>query len=207
MNREAESNGANTLGSDLRISRRELLKGAGSCVGAAAIFSIVGSSNVNAQAKDASMPQVGDVFVFSTGKNKGNVISLNDLVVDAPPVVARAKDPVAGVERDHRTSASIVLLLRIKPETVPAELQTSAAQGVLAYSAWCTHLGCVIDQWDANKKVFKCPCHKSAFDPVQGGKVTDGPAPRPLPILPLKIVDDKPTVAGDFTARVGPQRS
>jgi rieske iron-sulfur protein len=208
MNCDAESSRAGrSISSDHCISRRELLKGAGSCVSAAAIFSIIGSATV-AHAKDApTLPQVGDVFVFFTGPKKGNVVLLSDLVIDAPPVIARAKDPAAGEVRDRKGFSGTVLLLRVKPETVPPELQENAAQGALAYSAWCTHLGCLVELWDVDQKVFQCPCHKSAYDPLQGAKVILGPAPRSLPLLPLKVEEDKLVVAAEFSARVGPQRS
>lgn len=196
-----------SISSDHCISRRELLKGAGSCVSAAAIFSIIGSATA-AHAKDApTLPQVGDVFLFFTGPKKGNVVLLSDLVIDAPPVIARAKDPAAGEVRDHKGFSGTVLLLRVKPETVPPELQESSAQGVLAYSAWCTHLGCLVELWDADKKMLQCPCHKSAYDPLQAAKVILGPAPRSLPLLPIKVEDDKLVVAAEFSARVGPERS
>jgi len=41
------------------------------------------------------------------------------------------------------------------------------------------------------------------FDPKDGARVVDGPAPRGLPALPLKVVEGKLVVAGPFTARVG----
>ncbi len=47
----------------------------------------------------------------------------------------------------------------------------------VAYSAVCTHLGCIVN-WDAERKSFLCPCHAAAFD--QNGKVLDGPPPAPL---------------------------
>jgi len=46
------------------------------------------------------------------------------------------------------------------------------------------------------------PCHDSTFDPKDGGIVVDGPAPRMLPALPLKMVEKKLVVAGSFTARI-----
>jgi len=48
---------------------------------------------------------------------------------------------------------------------------------VIAYSPWCTHLGCAY-HWDSAKHEFQCPCHSSAFG--ADGKVLSGPAPRPL---------------------------
>ncbi len=52
-------------------------------------------------------------------------------------------------------------------------------------------------------RLLACQCHFSQFDPSDGAKVVDGPAPRPLPALPLKIVDGKLAVAQPFTAPIG----
>jgi len=49
--------------------------------------------------------------------------------------------------------------------------------GFFAYSAICTHQGCIIGQPSANGSTL-CPCHFSQFD--GNGNVTAGPAPSPL---------------------------
>ena len=48
---------------------------------------------------------------------------------------------------------------------------------IVAISAGCTHLGCIVT-WDEAEKVFKCPCHDGRFD--VDGKVISGPPPAPL---------------------------
>src|SRR5690349_15552492 len=48
---------------------------------------------------------------------------------------------------------------------------------VKAYSAVCTHLGCIV-QYQSDRKVFHCNCHGSEFDLT--GKNIAGPAPAPL---------------------------
>lgn len=50
-------------------------------------------------------------------------------------------------------------------------------QGFRAYSAICTHLGCVVG-WDAQRKQIACPCHAGFFD--INGRPVAGPPPRPL---------------------------
>ena len=40
-----------------------------------------------------------------------------------------------------------------------------------------------------------CPCHQSAFDPLDAAKPVAGPAPRSLPQLPLTVDDDGYLVA------------
>ncbi|HKC95879.1 MAG TPA: ubiquinol-cytochrome c reductase iron-sulfur subunit [Nitrospira sp.] len=57
----------------------------------------------------------------------------------------------------------------------------------VAFSGKCPHLGCGY-KWRHHKllgDVFLCPCHLSIYD--AGGKVLDGPAPRPLDALPIKV--------------------
>ncbi|OPF75198.1 FeS-binding protein [Streptomyces antioxidans] len=51
-----------------------------------------------------------------------------------------------------------------------------------AFSAVCTHAGCVVDTVEDGK--INCPCHGSQFD-ARTGKVVQGPAERPLPPIPV----------------------
>jgi Rieske Fe-S protein len=55
---------------------------------------------------------------------------------------------------------------------------------VHALSATCTHLGCQV-HWEADKKRFHCPCHGGVYD--AGGRVLEGPPPRPLDTLDARI--------------------
>jgi menaquinol-cytochrome c reductase iron-sulfur subunit len=50
------------------------------------------------------------------------------------------------------------------------------------YSPLCPHLNC---RYTFVNNQFSCPCHGSLFN--VDGKVTGGPAPRPLDTLPYKI--------------------
>ena len=54
----------------------------------------------------------------------------------------------------------------------------------VAYSAICTHQGCTVAYKNGN---LACPCHGSVFDPANGASVVAGPAPRPLPEIPVKV--------------------
>jgi Rieske Fe-S protein len=58
--------------------------------------------------------------------------------------------------------------------------------GVRALSSTCTHLGCRVS-YDANAKLFKCPCHGGVFAP--DGRNIAGPPPRPLTELPARVDD------------------
>lgn len=60
--------------------------------------------------------------------------------------------------------------------------------GFSAFSASCTHLGCLV-KWDGGRKEFLCPCHAATFD--ENGGVVSGPPPAPLPPYKVKEVGDK----------------
>jgi cytochrome b6-f complex iron-sulfur subunit len=60
--------------------------------------------------------------------------------------------------------------------------------GFLALWQRCTHLGCTIP-WREAEGRFNCPCHSSIFDTV--GDVISGPAPRPMDLFSIEIIDDQ----------------
>lgn len=51
----------------------------------------------------------------------------------------------------------------------------------------CTHLGCTVP-WQEDENRFHCPCHSSIFNNT--GEVVSGPAPRPLDLFQIEIVED-----------------
>lgn len=67
-----------------------------------------------------------------------------------------------------------------------ATLIVRTEEGVLAFSAVCTHLGCIV-QWDTARSQVHCPCHAAVFD--TRGNVVSGPPPTPLPVYPVEVRD------------------
>jgi len=61
-------------------------------------------------------------------------------------------------------------------------------QEVIALTAVCTHLGCIV-QWDEASQEIVCPCHAAKYD--LNGNVKSGPAPKPLTLVKAKVADDK----------------
>ncbi|MGW4645632.1 Rieske (2Fe-2S) protein [Kitasatospora sp. NPDC004289] len=55
-----------------------------------------------------------------------------------------------------------------------------------AFSAKCTHAGCVVDE--VKEGTVNCPCHYSKFA-IADGAVKDGPAPSPLPQYQVAVKD------------------
>jgi cytochrome b6-f complex iron-sulfur subunit len=59
-------------------------------------------------------------------------------------------------------------------------------QGFRAFSAICTHLGCIVG-WDAARRQIACPCHAGFFD--INGRPVAGPPPRPLSEHAVAVVN------------------
>jgi len=55
-----------------------------------------------------------------------------------------------------------------------------------AFSAVCTHMGCIVNQ--ISNGTIDCPCHGSQYS-IATGDVVAGPAPRPLPAKQIKVAD------------------
>jgi cytochrome b6-f complex iron-sulfur subunit len=62
---------------------------------------------------------------------------------------------------------------------------------LVAFSAVCTHLGCIV-QWEKDKQNFLCPCHAGHYS--ADGEVTAGPPPKPLKKLPFAVAGGNITV-------------
>jgi ubiquinol-cytochrome c reductase iron-sulfur subunit len=78
-------------------------------------------------------------------------------------------------------------------------------QTTVAYSKICTHAGCPVAIYRQASRQLYCPCHQSVFDVLADGRPISGPAPRPLPKLPLGTDSGGYLIAqGDFDAPVGP---
>src|SRR5262249_17484466 len=99
------------------------------------------------------------------------------------------------------------VLMRVDPAALelPAGRASWAPNGIVVYSKVCTHAGCPVGLYEAQRHELLCPCHHSAFDVLRGAVPTSGPAARALPQLPIAIAADGTLVAfGDFSGSVGP---
>jgi Rieske Fe-S protein len=146
-----------------------------------------------------------DRFVFLTGPKKGQVVRAEDLALGGPQVQAYPIAPDGTVRSDNRLN--LVILTRFDPAALADETRARAANGVVAYSAICTHQGCPVNMWSKERNAMVCSCHGSIFDPRNAAEVIDGPAPRPLAALGLKLKDGIVTAASSFSGRVGVTQS
>ncbi len=89
--------------------------------------------------------------------------------------------------------------------TLVATMNWTIDNSLVAYSKICTHVGCPVALYEQTTHHILCPCHQSTFDAANGAWVVFGPAPRPLPQLPLMVDSDGYlAAASDFTQPVGP---
>jgi rieske iron-sulfur protein len=145
--------------------------------------------------------KVGDMFVPIDGAGQG-AMEPRDVPISGQPIFAWPIEPATRLVRNG-SRLNKVLLLRLDPATLEGATRDHAADGVVAYTAICPHTGCDVTDWLAEPRLLECPCHNSQYNPRADGALVAGPAPRPLPALPLKIADGKLMVAKPFTSRVG----
>ncbi|MHC5108896.1 MAG: QcrA and Rieske domain-containing protein [Planctomycetota bacterium] len=75
------------------------------------------------------------------------------------------------------------MMIQVGPQAVVVIRQRD---GFKAYSAVCTHLGCLV-KWDG--QAFLCPCHAAKFG--DDGSVLSGPPPEPLAEYRVSEIDDQ----------------
>ena len=191
-------------GQKMQLGRRTLMRwflGIGAVSSLSAMGSVLATIRPSEEELGANAIQAGDPLVFALGNNKGQPILLDSILVGqgtlAFPEGKEMQDNLLFVYRDD-------------PQVFkePTRLDW-VAQGYVAYSAICTHLGCTVNySHEAMDGIASphamCPCHGGVFDPQTGGRVVTGPAPRSLPQLPIAIDEQGAVVAaGPFEEPTG----
>lgn len=182
------------------LSRRSLLLG----LGAPLLATVAGggSSPALAARPERLRPQAGDRLTLMEGERRGAPLAPTDVELGAPPLTALPLELSSGLVRDG-SRLNQVLLIRLDPAALDPDTRALAADGVVAYSAVCTHTGCPVSEWNATEARLVCPCHGSEFEVAARARVALGPAPRRLAALPLAIEARQLVVAGPFRGRVG----
>jgi len=146
-------------------------------------------------------PREGDLLV-TVGAAAPQPLTTDNMPLGGKLTMAWPMDPESNTVRSG-SRLNKVLLLRLDAEGLDPETKERSAEGIIAYSAVCTHTGCEVTTWHPDRQLLECPCHYSLYDPKEGAKVVGGPSPRRLPALPLRVVDARLVVAKPFTARAG----
>lgn len=182
------------------FDRRDLL--IGGAVVAAGVG--LGLNDADAATKPEKIPtQPGDRFQIIKGDLKNEFLRPDLLEVGAKPVEGFPFDPEIGVIR-RRNRLNRVLMLRLDMTEMDEPTRERSVDGVLIYSALCTHRSCTIKSWKAEERHLRCHCHLSEFDALSEGTVMSGPARRQLPMVPVGLDDEGFVVALEgFTRKPG----
>ncbi len=154
-----------------------------------------------AEAAPGARPEPGHRLAFMMGDRQGQEIKPADVVIGQPPVLAYPMDASGKVLESRIAMLTVV---RLKESDIGPKAQPNAADGIVAYSALCTHYGCPITTLHPSQSQIVCNCHGSVFDAGNRGVVTTGPATRRLAMLPLKLENGSLVVAAKFDGPLGP---
>ena len=173
-----------------RFSRRNLLRWTiGLGIGAFGLAFALPTLALKALSQVQRPVEAGDVLVYSAGGQRGQAIRPENLQVNTAVQVLP--------QNKTEDTKNLIQLVRVAPG--------QGVEGLVAYSAICTHLGCSVLASLSNGNIA-CPCHASLFDPRNGARPAGGPANRPLPGLPLAVDPAGNLIAnGPFDGPLGPQ--
>ncbi|MFV0476316.1 MAG: ubiquinol-cytochrome c reductase iron-sulfur subunit [Parahaliea sp.] len=147
-------------------------------------------------------PQIGDRLTYTSKRRKGEIIRLEDIPLADKQIMAVPMDKKNGIVRDA-SKYNWIMLQRFEAGELGGNTQARAPQGIVGYSAICTHMGCIVSSWDRRRQGYMCPCHQTVFDPRHSGDILYGPAPRRLPSIPIHVEDGELVIAGDFDQTPG----
>lgn len=88
---------------------------------------------------------------------------------------------LVGTKADFPPGGGKVVAMGSTPAIV-----VNTEQGMRAYSAICTHLGCVV-AWNDLIGAIQCPCHDGRFNPASGAVIS---GPPPAPLTPLTVSEE-----------------
>lgn len=168
----------------------------------AAVLGVVPAATAAAPSPAKLSPQIGDELAFPSWENDGRLVHATDVPLDGSPLVVYPRDPASGVVRE-KSRMNQILLLRVDPTALDKISKRHAAKDIIAYSGICTHAACAVSEWKPDTGHLICPCHGSEFAVTQHAKVMTGPAPRPLPALPIAQHAQHFVVSGKFSGKVG----
>jgi Rieske Fe-S protein len=190
---ESRSSGA---GRDPRPTRRGVLLGVG-LAGLGGVLAGCSTAAVPYDANEAGVPPNGPApgVMPSSGAMTSPAAPGSGAMSSSPSprggqgsrparkkAKAKPKGIVLGATSDIPVGGGAIYSTAKVVVTQPASGQYKA------FSAVCTHVGCLVNK--VTSGTIDCPCHGSEFK-ITNGAVVAGPAPSPLPARQIKIVDDQ----------------
>jgi ubiquinol-cytochrome c reductase iron-sulfur subunit len=133
----------------------------------------------------------GSVLVDSNGRPvRRDTLVIGGIMTVYPRNQMRFENgQVTFTDQGLATDQTVLIRLSNEPFTTMPGRENWTPDGYVAYSKVCTHLGCPVGLYEQELEVLVCPCHQSMFNVRNGAVPQFGPAPRPLPQLPLGYND------------------
>ena len=188
------------------VKRRKLLGGlfllGSTAMGVVLLFPLIRSLG----------PKPGDTLFKTNWKKNSQLVTVDGRAVTANDLDVGGVLTVfpKGFEGSSPDQVILIRLAQLGPFDPPYPIAPPGhtawgVQGYVAYSKMCTHLGCPVGLYQEQTQQLVCPCHQSIFNVNAGAVPEFGPAPRPLPQLPL-TVDSAGFLRsqGGFNQAVGP---
>ena len=120
-------------------------------------------------------------------------IAVAPVLADAPATPAPAAPAIVWANVGPLPDMKVNDVQRIEiPDSPTHEIvyvRRASDKDYAAFSARCTHRGCVVGIHDASSTTFTCPCHGGQFD--NKGNVIQAPPRKPLIALAVKFDDKK----------------
>ena len=101
------------------------------------------------------------------------------------PRPTRSPSPTAPAQSQLAAVSEVPVGGGLVLKSLGIALTQPAAGDIRAFSAHCTHQGCLVN---ASGGELRCPCHTSRFA-ITDGAVLGGPAPSPLPVEQILVSD------------------
>jgi Rieske Fe-S protein len=125
--------------------------------------------------------------VAVVGAVTGFVVARNSAAAKQPTGTTAANAYGAGTRSGGRQLGAVTSIPKGGGRILtspPVVLVRTGQDTVLGLSAICTHQGCTVSS--ISDATINCPCHGSRFA-LTTGRVVAGPAPRPLPRVPVVV--------------------
>lgn len=172
---------------DKEMSRRRFVTvamGGTATAGILSLLPVLGAARPVYRLTPARLPAIGgDILVHAASDRLGEPVTVDDLSETPIRAWPAREDPEAG-ELVVKSEEPNNLLVVMRFADGGGE-----AQGVVALSAICTHLGCQVNDNAAQQPgTLLCPCHSGLYQANTGERIS-GPQPRALPELSLAVGD------------------
>lgn len=195
-------------GEHILTRRRLLVRSAGTALaalGAALLFPIRSLGPRPGAGLKSTPFRAGTYLVTAdNARVRAADVNVNGVLTVFPEVAVADDDPTAHPRPATQADSPTLLIRPDEPDRPREGREDWNAEGLVAYSKLCTHVGCPVGLYQADEHLLLCPCHQSTFDVLDGCRPVFGPATRSLPQLPISLDEDGFVVAdGDFSGPTG----